>query len=92
MCAYGQGGLIHDIFEGLEQKVLSGMIYVVGIIGFITGFALGLKILGYLLKERSQEDLLQDKSLRMTYGLLAWGIAGLTSFCAIHAYKIYFLG
>ncbi len=68
------------------------MIYVVGIIGFIAGFALGLKILGYLLKDRSQEDLLQDKSLRMTYGLLAWAIAGLTAFCAIHAYKMYFLG
>lgn len=67
------------------------MIYVVGIIGFIAGFALGLRIIGYLLKDRSPEDLLGDKSLRMTYGLLAWAIAGLTAFCAIHAYKVYFL-
>lgn len=67
------------------------MIYVVGIFGFIAGFALGLRIIGYLLKDRSQEDLLGDKSLRMTYGLLAWGIAGFTAFCAIQAYKMYFL-
>lgn len=68
------------------------MIYVVGIVGFIAGFALGLRIIGYLLKDRSPQDLLEDKSLRMTYGLLAWGIAGLTAFCAIHVYKMYFLG
>lgn len=88
---YRQPSLVHDIL-GSKKKGVSGMIYVVGIIGFISGFALGLKIIGYLLKERSSEDLLQDKSLRMTYGLLAWGVAGLTAFCAIQAYKIYFHG
>lgn len=66
------------------------MVYVIGIIGFISGFCLGMWILGHLLKDRSREELLQDKSLRMTYGLLTWGVAGLTAYCAVALYKYYF--
>lgn len=72
------------------MKGCFSMIYVVGIAGFVAGFALALRILGYLLKGRSHEDLLEDRGLRMTYGLLAWGIAGLASFCAVVLYKMYF--
>lgn len=66
------------------------MIYLVGIIGFVAGFALSLRVLGYLLKDRPAEDLLEDRGLRLTYGLLAWGIAALTAFCAVAVYKSYF--
>lgn len=66
------------------------MIYLVGIVGFVAGFALALRVLAYLLKDRPADDLLGDRGLRFTYGLLAWGIAGLTAFCAIMVYKTYF--
>lgn len=66
------------------------MVYVAGILGFIGGFALAMKILGYLLKDRSREELLQDRGLRLTYGLLAWGVAGFSAFCAVTLYKYYF--
>ncbi|HEY0901629.1 MAG TPA: hypothetical protein VGD95_05850 [Micavibrio sp.] len=66
------------------------MIYLVGFIGFVAGFVLALRILAYLLKDRPAEDLLQDRGLRFTYGVLAWGIAGLTAFCAVLVYQTYF--
>lgn len=66
------------------------MVYVAGIIGFVCGFSLGLWVLSYLLKGRSREDLLQDKSLRWTYGLLAWAMAAITSYSAVALYKYYF--
>ena len=66
------------------------MVYVAGVIGFIGGFVLALPILGRLLKDRPREDLLQGKSLRFTYGLLAWGVAGFSSFCAVTLYRFYF--
>lgn len=66
------------------------MIYLVGVIGFIAGFALALRILAYLLKDRPSSDLLEDRGLKFTYGLLAWGIAAFTAFCAVTVYKVYF--
>ena len=50
------------------------MVYVVGVVGFLGGFALGLWALRYILKDRSNADLVSDKSLRM-YGLVTWLIA-----------------
>ena len=66
------------------------MLYVMGIFGFISGFALALKLVGYLLRQRSREELLEDKGLRTTYGLLTWGIAAFTAYCAVLAFKFYF--
>jgi len=66
------------------------MVYVIGIVGFICGFVLGVWVLGRLLKGRSPEELLNDRGLKFTYGLLAWAIAGLTSYCAVALYKYYF--
>jgi divalent metal cation (Fe/Co/Zn/Cd) transporter len=80
---------IYDILSGY-QRGEALMVYVAGIIGFIGGFVLALQILGRLLKDRPREDLLQDKSLRFTYGLLAWGVAGFSAFCAVTLYRFYF--
>lgn len=66
------------------------MIYVAGIIGFIGGFSLALGLIGYLLKDRPRTDLLEDKGLRLTYGLLAWALAGISSYSMIWLYKYYF--
>ncbi|MCM2343166.1 MAG: hypothetical protein NDJ24_01235 [Alphaproteobacteria bacterium] len=66
------------------------MVYVVAIVGFIAGFALALQIVGYLLRDRPRDELLTNRGLRMTYGLLAWAIAALTSYCAIAVFRFYF--
>ena len=66
------------------------MVYVVGTIGFFAGFALGILILKGLLKDRSQEELLNDRSLKWTYGLLTWFVAAATSFAAVQVYHLYF--
>lgn len=66
------------------------MVYVIGILGFVCGFALALQIIAHLLKDRSREELLEDRGLRLTYGLLTWGIAGFSAYCAVMLYKYYF--
>lgn len=66
------------------------MVYIVGILGFISGFALGLLILKHLLKDRSAEELLASEKLKWTYGLFNWLIAGLGAYSAVVVYKMYF--
>lgn len=66
------------------------MVYVVGIIGFIGGFALGQMILYVLLRERSRKELLENSSLKWTYGVLGWLIAGLGAYSAVITYQFYF--
>ncbi len=66
------------------------MVYVIGIIGFIGGFGLALKVVGWLLRDRTREELLEDKGLRITYGLLSWGIATFSAYCAVMVFKYYF--
>lgn len=63
---------------------------IVAIIGFLGGFALGLWILSILLRNRSRKDLLQDKSLHYSYGLLSWMLAILGAVAARSAYFQFF--
>jgi len=67
------------------------MIYVVGFFGFIGGFALGMMVLMFLLKNVSKEDLLNDPYIKWKYGILNWAIAGLGVYSAISMYERYFL-
>ena len=60
------------------------MIYVFGTAGFFGGFILGQMILTYLLRGKTREELLNDKSLRWKYGLLNWLIALLTAASAVY--------
>jgi len=66
------------------------MVYLVGTIGFFSGFVLGIFILNALLSDRSRRELLEDRGLKWTYGLFAWIIAGITSYAAVQSYYIYF--
>lgn len=66
------------------------MVYVVGIIGFIGGFALGQFILMGLLKDKSNEELLRSKKLKWMYGSLNWVIAIIVCITSIRLYQIYF--
>lgn len=56
------------------------MEYVFAIVGFIGGFFAGQSILSKLLKNKSKEELLQDKALRK-YGYITWALA--IFFCAL---------
>lgn len=67
------------------------MVYVAGVVGFIGGFAIGLMFLFFLLRNASQEDLLNDPYLKWKYGLINWGFAGLGAYSAVATYKEYFL-
>jgi hypothetical protein len=66
------------------------MVYVIGVIGFIGGFLFGQMVLYFLLRHKSREDLLNDKHLKLKFGLLNWGMAILGCYCFIEMYRLYF--
>lgn len=66
------------------------MEWVVGIFGFIAGFAGGQVLLLRLLKDKTRHDLLHDKSLRWKYGLFNWMIAAATTVLALGLWRYYF--
>ncbi len=66
------------------------MVYLIGTIGFIGGFIFGQMALYFLLRHKNNEDLLSDPSLKWTYGLANWIIAGLGSYGLVLLYHQYF--
>ena len=66
------------------------MIYLVGTIGFICGFFLGQLILLRILRNVSNDDLLENKGLQWKYGMLNWAVAILTAASAVWLYNHYF--
>ena len=66
------------------------MVYLIGILGFLGGFCLGVMIIGMLLKRRSKSELMENKSLRWTYGVFVWVVALIGTWSAIAAYNQYF--
>lgn len=62
------------------------MVYVIGIIGFLGGFSAGLFLIGQMLKGRTRQELMRDKSLRWKYGLMVWALAGLGAWAAVWMY------
>lgn len=72
----------------IEQNEI--MVYVIGLLGFIGGFLAGQFILLKMLKDRSKDDLMNNKSLHVTFGLLNWAIAGIGAYLCVTLYQIYF--
>lgn len=66
------------------------MVYVLGVIGFIGGFIAGQMFLFFLLRNVSKEDMLNDKYIKVKYGLLNWIVAILGSYGAVMMYERYF--
>ncbi|MBN8520759.1 MAG: hypothetical protein J0L77_02520 [Alphaproteobacteria bacterium] len=62
------------------------MVYVFGIVGFLGGFAAGVFVIGQILRGRSRTELIQNKSLRWTYGLMVWVLAGLGAWAGVWLY------
>lgn len=68
------------------------MVYVIGIIGFIGGFLAGQLLLLRLLRDRSKDDLLANKQIHWTYGILNWVIAAMGAYSFVFLYQYYFGG
>ena len=66
------------------------MVYLVGVIGFISGFILGQFILMGLLKDKSNEELLKNRRLKFVYGSLNWTVAIIVCFTMVRFYQLYF--
>jgi len=67
------------------------MIYVIGIIGFIGGFIFGQMVLYFLLRHKTNEELLNDRMLKLKYGLIGWGCAVLGAYSFVQTYLYYFV-
>jgi hypothetical protein len=67
------------------------MVYVFGFIGFVLGFAAGLFIINMFLKGYRGRDLLNNRSLKYTYGLAVWIIAALGAWGGVWFYNRTFI-
>lgn len=67
------------------------MVYLFGIGGFVLGFILGIGMIAAFLRGKSNKELLEEKSLRWTYGIGVWIIAVMGSCAGVQIYMIYFL-
>jgi undecaprenyl pyrophosphate phosphatase UppP len=68
------------------------MVYLFAILGFIGGFVAGLIVINIFLQNISRNKLLTDKSLRWTYGLAVWVMAGIGVYTGLWVYARYFPG
>lgn len=66
------------------------MVYLVGVFGFVGGFAIGQMVLYFLLRDVPSDKLLSDPYLKWKYGLLNWAIAVFASYCSVVTYQEYF--
>ncbi len=48
--------------------------YIGIIIGFLIGFIVGQSLIFFLLKDTPKEEILNNKTLKLQYGLLNWAI------------------
>lgn len=65
------------------------MVYAVGVLGFICGFLAGQMLLAFILRHRSNQELMSDASLKI-YGLLNWVVAGGGAFAFVMIYRQYY--
>lgn len=65
------------------------MVYGIGVLGFVLGFIFGQMVLYFLLRHKSKKELVEDDSLKWTYGLLNWVFAGIGSYLFVSQYNYY---
>lgn len=66
------------------------MVYIMGIIGFIGGFVIGQMLLSFLLRHKTKEELLHDKSLQWKYGIINWFLAAAGAWFMADSYTKFF--
>lgn len=62
------------------------MVYLFGGIGLVLGFIAGLVVINLFLRTYSKSELVQNKSLRWTYGLSVWVFAVLGAWLGVWFY------
>lgn len=67
------------------------MLYVIGLTGFVAGFAFGQMLLMRLLAGKSKQELMDNKSLHWKYGTLNWLVAIVAMAGAMKLYEHWFL-
>lgn len=81
------------MIEGASEDRVSGsklMVYIVGLAGLLLGFAAGQLLLLMLLRNRSNKEILTDRGIKWTYGLLNWIVAGAGAYAAVLLYGIFY--
>lgn len=68
------------------------MVYLFGVLGFLGGFMAGLIVINVFLQNISREKLMKDKSLRWTYGVAVWIMAGIGAYVGILLHGRYLAG
>ena len=71
----------------------NAMVYLVGIIGFVSGFLAGQLLLMYVLRNYSKEEILEmmkDPAAKMKYGIPNWLLAVLGAISFVMMYTYYF--
>jgi hypothetical protein len=63
------------------------MVYVFGFTGLVLGFVAGLFVINIFLRGYNPAELVKNRSLRWTYGLAAWIIAGLGAWAGVWLYN-----
>jgi len=66
------------------------MAFLFGFLGFVLGFGLGLFMISFFLHHLPKRALLTDRSLRWTYGLPVWAVAGLGAWGGVFVYNHFF--
>lgn len=65
------------------------MVYLFGLVGFVFAFSVGLGLINVILRGKTKEQL-QEKNIRMKYGLLVWGLAILGGWAGVTIYNQFF--
>jgi len=68
------------------------MAFVFGVLGLILGFGLGLLMISFFVNDIPKQTLLSDRSLRWTYGLPVWIVAGFGAWAGVIVYQHFFTG
>lgn len=63
------------------------MVYLFGLCGLVLGFGVGMFVIHLFLQNYRSHELIKDKSLRWTYGLAVWLIAGLCAWLGVWLYE-----
>jgi len=65
------------------------MVYLFGLVGFVFAFSVGLGLINVILRKKTKEQL-QEKNIRMKYGLMVWALAILGGWGGVTIYNQFF--
>ena len=66
------------------------MVYLFGLIGFVTGFAIGLGIINVLLRKQSLDEIKSKPSNKWKFGTIVWVLGILGAWVGANLYHGFF--